>query len=305
MIAGMTYYEIAWYFLVYSFIGWCVEVIYHAVRKGMIINRGFLNGPICPVYGFGVLSVFALTNTVMPSLKAVSDEQAAGGGGPKELFILFLLGMILTTAVELVAGWLLDVCFHARWWDYSKVPLNFHGYICLPFSIIWGVAVVFVVKVVQPVMESERSVHIPEKYGWPVLAVLYVVLLADFIVTVMIVAGLNRKLQELDEIQKQMRVISDNMSRKLGEDSIEAQQKIEEGRVKAHLARTELKDLSKEKLEKLRTRKEELEQELVSRKVFGSGRLLRAFPNMEHKDHGVAVKSLQERLGSESEGRSS
>ena len=53
MIAGMTYYEIASYFLIYSFIGWCVEVIYHAVKVGKVINRGFLCGPVCPVYGFG------------------------------------------------------------------------------------------------------------------------------------------------------------------------------------------------------------------------------------------------------------
>ncbi len=64
MICGMTYYQICWYFLIYSFGGWIVEVIFHAVALGKVVNRGFLNGPVCPVYGFGVLSVFAMINTL-------------------------------------------------------------------------------------------------------------------------------------------------------------------------------------------------------------------------------------------------
>lgn len=107
MICGMTYYQICWYFLIYSFGGWALEVVYHAVACGKVINRGFLNGPVCPVYGFGVLSVFAMMNTFQGSGYQLSDG------------MIFLFGVILATAVELIAGWLLDVCFHARWWDYS------------------------------------------------------------------------------------------------------------------------------------------------------------------------------------------
>ena len=139
MICGMTYFQICLYFLFYSFGGWVVEVIFHAVTLGKVINRGFLNGPVCPVYGFGVLSVFALLNTLQ------------SGGHQMSEGMIFLFGIVLATAVELVAGWLLDVCFHARWWDYSNKPLNFHGYICLEFSLIWGLAIVMVVKVFSEV----------------------------------------------------------------------------------------------------------------------------------------------------------
>ena len=102
MICGMTYFQICLYFLIYSFGGWVVEVIFHAVALGKVINRGFLNGPVCPVYGFGVLSVFALLNTIQGSGRQMSDG------------MIFVFGIVLATAVELVAGWLLDVCFHAR-----------------------------------------------------------------------------------------------------------------------------------------------------------------------------------------------
>ena len=60
MIAGFTYYQLLQFFVIYSFAGWCVEVIYQAAAKGIVVNRGFLNGPVCPIYGFGVLAVFAL-----------------------------------------------------------------------------------------------------------------------------------------------------------------------------------------------------------------------------------------------------
>lgn len=73
MICGMTYFQICLYFLIYSFGGWVVEVIFHAVALGKVINRGFLNGPVCPVYGFGVLSVFALLNTIQGSGRQMSD----------------------------------------------------------------------------------------------------------------------------------------------------------------------------------------------------------------------------------------
>ena len=168
MICGMTYFQICLYFLIYSFGGWVVEVIFHAVALGKVINRGFLNGPVCPVYGFGVLSVFALLNTIQGSGRQMSDG------------MIFVFGIVLATAVELVAGWLLDVCFHARWWDYSDKPFNFHGYICLEFSLIWGLAIVMVVKVFQKYVEA-HALHTPATWEWIVIAVLYAVYLTDFI----------------------------------------------------------------------------------------------------------------------------
>ncbi|MBR0398145.1 MAG: hypothetical protein IJI10_07720 [Eubacterium sp.] len=295
----MTLYQIASYFLIYSFLGWCTEVVYQALKRGKIINRGFLNGPVCPVYGFGVIAVFAFTKKVLPSLTSLSESRMTGENRLLDLLVLFLLGVALATAVELIAGWLLDVCFHARWWDYSNVPLNFHGYICLRFSIIWGLAIVFVVRIIQPVMESEKSLHIPEQIGWPLLCVLYLIYLADFIVTVMIVAGMNRRLTELDDIQKKMRIVSDDLSQKLGKNTLETQQKAGERRVQMHLAGMEMKDRSAETREKLYKRKAELEKQLLANPHFGTGRLLKAFPDLVHREHDSVLKTLRERIAEE------
>ncbi len=129
-------YEIMLLFFIYSFLGWCVEVAFVAVTTGKVVNRGFLNGPVCPIYGCGMVGVLIILLPVK-----------------NNVWLLFLGGMIICSAVELFGGWILDKIFHMRWWDYSEKPFNIGGYICLPFSIMWGFAVVFAVKFVHtPIM---------------------------------------------------------------------------------------------------------------------------------------------------------
>ena len=203
MIAGLTYYQVLQYFVIYSFLGWCVEVIYQAAAKGIVVNRGFLNGPVCPIYGFGVISVFALLGAFSPE----SMYEASG-------LLVFAEGIVLATAIELFGGWALDKIFHARWWDYSNKPLNFHGYICLEFSLIWGMGIVFVVKILQPSIESMSAAILPESQaGWILLAVIYTGYAADVVVSAMIMAGLNKRMAELDEMRRRMRVVSESRLR--------------------------------------------------------------------------------------------
>ena len=84
---SLTPYDICCFFLIYSFAGWVIEVIFHVVVGGKIINRGFLNGPVCPVYGFGMISVLLIYNLV----------------GTDNTFIVFLEGLVFTPLIELVA----------------------------------------------------------------------------------------------------------------------------------------------------------------------------------------------------------
>lgn len=291
MICGMTYFQICLYFLIYSFGGWVVEVIFHAVALGKVINRGFLNGPVCPVYGFGVLSVFALLNTIQGSGHQMSDG------------MIFVFGIVLATAVELVAGWLLDVCFHARWWDYSDKPFNFHGYICLEFSLIWGLAIVMVVKVFQKYVES----HTPATWEWIVIAVLYAVYLTDFIVTVAVIQGLNKKLTRLDKVRSDLRIVSDKLSDTLATTTIGTAQKVGEGKVQATLAAAELRDATAAQREKsiemlrikraeLQAQFEELSSSITNHTVVGQGRIIKAFPKMQHRDYSELIQELKKRL---------
>lgn len=295
MICGMTYYQICWYFLIYSFGGWVVEVIFHAVALGKVVNRGFLNGPVCPVYGFGVLAVFAMINTLQSSGYQMSDG------------MIFLFGIILATIVELIAGWLLDVCFHARWWDYSDKPLNFHGYICLEFSIIWGLAIVFVVKVFQKYVENHTLPHADSTFGWILLAILYCVYLADFIVTVAVIWGLNKKLTRLNKIRSDMRIVSDKISDTVANTTIDTAQVIDEGKVQTALAKAELRETAEMKkeqsIEKLRKKRTELQREfdelsnsITNHTIVGQGRIIKAFPEMKHRYYHELIQELRKKF---------
>lgn len=295
MICGMTYYQICWYFLIYSFGGWVVEVIFHGVALGKVVNRGFLNGPVCPVYGFGVLAVFAMINTLQSSGYQMSDG------------MIFLFGIILATIVELIAGWLLDVCFHARWWDYSDKPLNFHGYICLEFSIIWGLAIVFVVKVFQKYVENHTLPHADSTFGWILLAILYCVYLADFIVTVAVIRGLNKKLTRLNKIRSDMRIVSDKISDTVANTTIDTAQVIEEGKVQTALAKAELRETAEMKkeqsIEKLRKKRTELQREfdelsnsITNHTIVGQGRIIKAFPEMKHRYYHELIQELRKKF---------
>ena len=329
MIAGMTYYQICLYFLLYSFLGWVVEVIFHAVHLGKIVNRGFLCGPVCPVYGFGMLAVLAAGNGVDRLLAGHASAGAVNLGTGW----LFLLGMLLTTAVELVAGWALDKIFHARWWDYSDKPLNFHGYICLEFSIYWGIGVVLVVKVLHRELAEHTAQMIPQQIGWPVMAVLYAGYLFDFIVTVLSVLRMNRRLGELDDIRRKLRIPSDRLSAFVGENSLETVQKLQHAQVQATLGRQELSSAlseysdeqmnrlrgkagelygkagelygkagelgsslnlySEEQRQNLQKRAGELREALRANRHFGTVRLLRAFPRLRHEQFADLIEALK------------
>lgn len=116
-----TFYQMCWIFIIYAFVGWCCEVAFAAVKLGAFVNRGFLTGPVCPIYGFGMLIVATLLTPL------------AGNW-----LLLFLGAAILTSLLELVTGFVLEKFFHQKWWDYSGIRGNIGGYICPQFSLLWG-----------------------------------------------------------------------------------------------------------------------------------------------------------------------
>ena len=229
VLFGMTLYQILWYFVIYSFIGWCVEVVFHAMKAHRLVNRGFLNGPVCPVYGFGVVLVFAAVHLIID-----------GGGGTLQdisIIMLYPIGVFLTTAVELLGGYMLDKTFHARWWNYSSEKYNFRGYICLKFSLIWGLGVVFLVKFAHPFIDRATVQFLPAAVGTWIILALIIAYFADFVVSVLIMLKLNRSLEELDQIQKDMRIVSDQITRLVAGGSIAAEVLVDAGLTKAGLVK--------------------------------------------------------------------
>ena len=308
---GMTFYQIIWYFLIYSFLGWCVEVAYQGVEKGLIVNRGFLNGPVCPIYGFGIIGILALGNSI--DVKGAEDASA---------LVLFFAGMIFATLLELIGGFALDKIFHARWWDYSGKPLNFRGYICLEFSVIWGLAIMATIRIFHPMTEHFTIDLIPGEAGRWLLLIACAAYFADFVVSVMIMNGLNKRMAELDELREKMRVVSNGLTDVIGGSSIEIAQNIQEGKVQAELARAELEDTAREMKEDFVTGALDLRDELSdgieemtddlrslyeekrhdlevlfrAHRVFGVGRAVRALADTDKYEYNDAVREFRKRL---------
>ena len=131
-------------FMLFSFIGWVYECTYCTVREKRWQNRGFLFGPICPIYGIAVVGALILFQMV----------PAATGEVPFPLWQVFLISMAGSAVLEFVTSVILEKCFHAVWWDYSNIPFNIQGRICLPASLGFGAAGVVIVGWVFPWMES-------------------------------------------------------------------------------------------------------------------------------------------------------
>ena len=172
---------------------------------------------------------------------------------------------------------------------------------------IWGVAILLVVKVFQSFVEHHTSAHAPSTVGWMVVAILYALYLADLVVTVAVIQGLNRKLTRLDTIRANMRVISDKISDSLATTTIDTVQKVGEGKVQAALARAEFKEATEEKVNKsietLRKNKADLQKEfdelsssIVEHTFVGQGRLIKAFPDMKHRDYLEVVQELKNKM---------
>lgn len=226
-------YEIILLFFIYSFLGWCVEVAFVAVTTGKVVDRGFLNGPVCPIYGCGMVGVQIILLPVK-----------------NNVWLLFLGGMIICSTVELFGGWILDKIFRMRWWDYSEKPFNIGGYICLPFSIMWGFAVVFAVKFVHtPIMFLVKKVP---GMGKLVLIIFFVIIFTvDMIVTLKNLIGIKKSLGQLDLIAEELNNIGNQIKDVVGNSAIDMADKAEQ-------AKDELGKSSNEYIEKLKEKKDEL-----------------------------------------------
>ena len=223
-VCGFSLYQVFAYFLIYSCLGWCLEVIYAAVTTGQLINRGFLNGPVCPIYGFGmVIVLFALTPL------------------SHSLLLLYLGGVILPSALELVGGWALYKLYHTRWWDYSDYPFNIGGYICLEFSLLWGVGTLIVMKLVHPIIANAVAL-IPPLVGLILMFLLYAIYAADTIATAFAASDLARDLDALEKVADSMHAVSDAMTELLGTNAMAMDQKMDESRLQFKLAAAEARD---------------------------------------------------------------
>jgi uncharacterized membrane protein len=271
-------YQTLFIFFTYAILGWCLEVAFHALVTGKFINRGFLNGPWCPVYGFGASAVLAC---LLPLRGSVP--------------LLFLGSLLVTSALEWLTGFVLEQLFHQRWWDYSDEPFNLNGYICLRFSLAWGLACLLVVDFIHPTV-LWLIARLPHALGVVLLGVLLAAILLDLTATVRTIAKLNRRLRQIDEAAAQLHAISDEIGGNIADRVLEAAERGQNLRddLQASLIewKGELADQREEFLERTEVLRQKLEQAL-SEKNAGEARLMAAFPRMRSLQHGSALERLR------------
>ena len=273
-----------WFFL-YGCIGWGVEVVYAAIKERRLVNRGFLCGPICPIYGCGMVVLNWTVAALTPS----------GEGKSVSTVAVFFVGMVLTTAIELVGGWTLFKIYHIRWWDYSNMKFNIGGYICPQFSLLWGLGSVIMVKVVHPAL-AKASSPLPMKVLVPAEAAVLALFVVDLIVSAAAATGLNKKLKEIDEVRARLRVTSDKLTTVLGVSAMTADTILDEQKLQLALAKLEGRENAAElKLEML-LRANEMRAKLrdISVDKMGTRRLLRAFPDMKSLTYAETLEAFRD-----------
>lgn len=263
-------YDVAWYFMIYAIIGWCTEVSFATLTTGKFVNRGFLNGPYCPIYGVGVVVVLA---ALLPLRE--------------NLLLLYIGSFLLTTIIEFITGFILEKVFHNKWWDYSDEPFNIKGYICLRFSIMWGFACTFIVKLVHPFIEKVISL-IPSIVGYILISVMVIAFLIDCGVTIATILQLNNRLRLMDEIALRIHHLSDEIGENIHENVSEVIEKTKKIKDEIEEDVTE----KREELDKLR----EQYKELLEKHHIGHTRLIKAFPRMKSLKHNEVLGKLREHI---------
>lgn len=157
-ILGFDFYHFIQWFILYSVLGYLLECIYESVlQRKLVLDRGFATGPYCPIYAVGGLSVYFL---LLPFRS--------------NLFILFICGSLLATALEYITGGILEQVFGSAWWDYHNYPFNYKGRISLGTSIGWGFLTITMFYVLHPFVAylvSLYDVSIGKKFALLFLAV--------------------------------------------------------------------------------------------------------------------------------------
>ena len=294
-----NFYELVWIFIIYAFFGWCTEVSYAALDTGKFVNRGFLNGPYCPIYGCGIVIVV----TILTPLK-------------ENLLLLFVGSVLLTTTLEFLTGYILEKAFHNKWWDYSDKPFNVKGYICLKFSILWGLACTFVMEILHPAI-YKLITWIPFLPGVILLIILMGIFAVDCCITVSTILKFNRHLKIMEDLAASIHRLSDEIGENIYEnvsDILERSEQFQEDHAQfiekitettettrtrisqtTEAARVRLLDVREEKQRQLLELREKYER-LFAEKNKGFHRLLRAFPDMKSRDNNEILQKYKLRI---------
>ena len=181
-IAGVPVYHILCYMLIFSFMGWVWESCYVSVMEKRIVNRGYVTGPLCTIYGVG--GVF-MTLTLRPF--------------SHNYILLFLLAIVFTTTLEYVTATVMEALFHTSWWDYTEEKFNYKGRICLKGSLAWGFVSLLLFNIILPF--ADRIIgFFTEKVGHILITIAACIYLVDFVMATIAAVDVSRQLEKMDAL---------------------------------------------------------------------------------------------------------
>ncbi|MGN1268001.1 MAG: putative ABC transporter permease [Candidatus Aphodocola sp.] len=160
-------------FMIYSFIGWIMEVIFTLHKDKTLVNRGFLMGPYCPIYGCGCILIILLLNRYL-----------------KDPVALFIMSMVICSILEYVTSFIMEKLFKARWWDYSDRKFNINGRICLETLIPFGLLGCLLIYVINPII-SRLILKIPSNVLNVIAVILMIIFILDNIVSYSIITKIH------------------------------------------------------------------------------------------------------------------
>ena len=171
-------------FIIYSFLGWLVEVINCSIVEKKLVNRGFLISPICPIYGCGAI----LITLILSNYK-------------DDWFVVFCMAVILCGLLEYFTSWLMEKIFHARWWDYSKNKFNINGRICLETMVPFGILGLVIIYILNPFFYNILHL-IPTNIAEIISIILLIVLIIDSIVSFNVISKVTNTVKKVTQENK-------------------------------------------------------------------------------------------------------
>lgn len=255
-------YDVRVYFLlfiIYSVLGWIMEVTCKLIQYKRFINRGFLIGPYCPIYGCGGILITLLLN------RYISDP-----------FVLFVMAILLCGTLEYLTSWFMEKAFKARWWDYSQRKFNLNGRVCLGTIIPFGILGLFISYISNPFLLG-KIYQIPEIWLNIISGTILVIFIIDNIVSGIVVrflkkteVSVSKKEDNTEEITKQVREILGQKSA-LHRRLMNAYPKLQSVKIKIKEKQEKIKKQAKEQTEEIATKVEETAKE-VSKRVSEAGK---------------------------------
>ncbi len=182
-------------FFVFSAIGWTIESVYCSIGNKKIINRGFLYGPVCPIYGTGALIFEILITPLSEPFE-------------KRWWLVVIVGMVLADILEYFTSYIMEKLFNARWWDYSENFLNLHGRICFKHTCYWGLFSFIYVYFISPAYDFVIN-FIPQNIRNVAVGIILVIFLVDLVFTVKATMDIHKLIKKIDSFKTSLNEYSD------------------------------------------------------------------------------------------------